>query len=148
MNIKAYVFPTGSAAEADITYRNLVAMGLHPKWGKTVIYEDTIFLAVEEIPALQALQTVNPTVFGTVQPYKLKPAKAKRGVDSLTDKQKSSIGDRMAFQLGLKKAVPDGEKWEAPRYQLGPDYGTHTALGVFLIVMHLADEAKQEAKKG
>ena len=49
-------------------------------------------------------------------------------------------GETLAKALNLRKAKrPDGKPYDPPRYQLGKEHGTKTAVGVFRTVQRLWD---------
>ena len=52
-------------------------------------------------------------------------------------------GEHIARQLNLRPAKQDdGKPFNPPRYQLGKEHGTKTAVGVLKTVIRLAEEAK------
>lgn len=61
------------------------------------------------------------------------------------EQEKAIQGDKMAEALGLKKAEPTfshPEGFNPPRWLLGKEYATKTAIGVYETVVRIAEEAK------
>jgi hypothetical protein len=60
------------------------------------------------------------------------------------DGLKAANGAAIAKALGLRKARrPDGKPFDPPRWSLGREYGTKTAIGVYAVVCDLARRARE-----